>query len=76
VSATPQSVRRGFYFASDVDAILQRWTTRKHISLTEGAQRAIKAWDFIQTARANGAQIALIENGPGGRKIREVVWLD
>ncbi len=71
----PQKVRRNFNLNPDADAILTRWTARKGIYLTDALERALKAWDFIETATAGGARLALVEDGPDGKKIREVIWL-
>lgn len=70
-------VRLSINLAADVAAVLRRWAEAKHISVTEAIRRAIAIWNFIETEKANGNTIAIIENsGRPNQRIREVVLID
>ncbi|WP_328712284.1 hypothetical protein [Nocardia salmonicida] len=70
-------VRLSINLAPDVAAVLRNWADKKRISVTEAIRRAIAVWNFIETEKANGNRLAIVESLPGGgERIREVVLID
>lgn len=80
LTATPDRadvVRLSINLAPDVANVLRGWAERKHLSVTEAVRRAIAVWNFVETERANGNRIAVVESLPeGGERMREVVLID
>jgi hypothetical protein len=72
----PAIVRLSINLAPDVAAVLNNLAERKQITVTEAVRRAIAVWNFFETERVIGNRIAIIEDGPTGERIREVVLLD
>jgi hypothetical protein len=66
-------VRLSINLAADVAEILKRWAEVKTISVTEAVRRAIAVWDFVETERAKGNRLAVIEGEGSRQRIREVV---
>jgi len=75
-SSEPRPVRLGVWLAAEVAAVLRHWTGIKRISFTEGIRRAIAAWNFLETERAKGNRFVVLEDGPNGERIREIIWLE
>ncbi|MFJ2834622.1 hypothetical protein ACIO52_04600 [Nocardia sp. NPDC087230] len=70
-------VRLSINLAPDVADVLRKWAGKKRISATEAVRRAIAVWNFIETEKANGNRLAIVESLPGGEeRIREVVLID
>ncbi|MEU1523937.1 hypothetical protein ABZ413_17225 [Nocardia rhamnosiphila] len=70
-------VRLSINLAPDVAKVLRGWADRKHINVTEAIRRAIAVWNFVETEKANGNSLAVVENLSNGKqRIREVVLID
>lgn len=68
-------VRLSINLAPDVADVLKSWTSKKRVSITEGVRRAIAVWNFLETERAQGNRIAIIEGSGDEQRIREVVMV-
>lgn len=75
-STTADVVRLSINLAPDVAAILRDWAGRKSISATEAVRRAIAVWHFVESEKAKGNRIAVIEGSGKNERIREVVVID
>lgn len=76
-SATNQAavVRLSINLAADVADILKGWAEKKAISATEAVRRAIAVWDFVETEKAKGNRLAVIEGEGSKQRVREVVLI-
>ena len=69
-------VRLSVNLAPDVAAVLRKWTGKKSISITEAIRRAIAVWNFVETERAAGNRLAVIERDGDRERVREMVLVD
>jgi hypothetical protein len=80
VPVTPHSdqtgvVRMSINLAADVADILRGWAATKAISVTEAVRRAIAVWNFVETEKAKGNRLAVIEGEGSKQRVREVVLI-
>ena len=75
-TTSPDVVRLSINLAPDVAAILREWASKKAISATESVRRAIAVWNFVESEKAKGNRLAVIEGSGKNERIREVVLLD
>ena len=62
------STRLGVNLHESVAVVLRYWCSHHGISITEGVRRAIAVWNFIESERAAGRKLAVID----GDHIREI----
>jgi hypothetical protein len=80
VPAAPHSdqtgvVRLSINLAADVADILKGWAATKAISVTEAVRRAIAVWNFVETEKAKGNKLAVIEGEGSKQRVREVILI-
>lgn len=76
VRTVRSNVRLSVNLAFDVAGVLRRWASAEGISITESIRHAIALWNFVETERANGNTIAVVEQTWYGNRIREVEFDD
>lgn len=69
-------IRLSINLAPDVAEVLLRRKKAKGISITEAIRRAIAVWDFVETEKALGHRLALIECDGDKERVREIVLVD
>lgn len=69
-------VRLSVNLAPDVARVLKELVDRKAINITEGIRRAIAVWNFVETERARGNRLAVIETHGDRERVREFVLVD
>ena len=71
-----KAVRLSVNLAADAASVLKRWAAQKDISITEAIRRAIAVWNFVESERAKGNRLAVIEHAGGQERVREIVLVD